>query len=72
MNARNAIREACKHNGTSLAELARTLGKERHYGTGITRGVAKIDTFASIMDALGYDVVARSRGDGYEFVVPPK
>lgn len=72
MDARDAIVAACNHRGISRKRLSEQLGMERHYTYGISRGNVRIDTFATVMDKLGYDVIARSRSDGFSIRIPPE
>lgn len=60
-------------SGMSNTTIARTLGKSPKYMCPIRYGqaVPRTDTMASICDAVGYDLIVRSRTDDTEFVIEP-
>ena len=67
------LAEILEREGISTVQASRMYGKHKSYITSLlSRGtVPKADTLAGILDAIGYDLIARSRADGYEFTIPP-
>lgn len=75
MHADKVLRSIIERNNTTIANAARQLGKSDSYFSGIfSRGsIPKTDTYAGILDTFGYDLIARDRDDGFEFLIdPPK
>ena len=61
--------------GITPIEASRRIGKSDTYFNNFRfrHSVPKADTMAEICDEFGYDLVARSREDGFEFLIdPPK
>ena len=69
MKAYEALRDALEREGVTAYQLAQTLGRSRYYVSNIIlrKTDPKVSTLAQTLDSLGYDLVARSREDGFEF-----
>lgn len=73
MRADKVLRAILDKEGVSTIQASVTMGKSKGYVSAIlSRNIMpKTDTMAAICDALGYDLLARSRDDGYEFNIDP-
>lgn len=73
MNAKEVFRHVVDNSGLSRAELARSMGRTTSYFRNVlSRGsIPKLDTFAEITDAAGYDLLVRKRSTGEELVIDP-
>lgn len=72
MKATTIIDYAMVFENVSKSELARRLGNRSP--SSITNAInrengPRIDTFVRIMDAMGYEVIVRKRGEGKGFAV---
>ena len=67
------ITQMMKREHKSKREVSKVMGKSPRYLDPIVYDgrSPRVDTFAGIVDAMGYDLVARSRDDGFEFRVDP-
>lgn len=56
-----------------VGEVSRRMGKSpRYLDTYKYHGrIPKIDTFAEMLSACGYELIARNSTDGYEFLIDP-
>jgi transcriptional regulator with XRE-family HTH domain len=59
--------------GVTAAEMSRRLGKSRLYMTTLfaNERVPTIGTMTSVCKELNYDLLVRSRDDGYEITIDP-
>ena len=73
MRADKVLREILIREDVSTIQASRSLCKSDGYMTAILakKTIPTADTMAAICDALGYDLIARSREDGYEFTIDP-
>lgn len=73
MRADKVLRAILDKEGVSTIQASVTMGKSKGYVSAIlsTKAMPKTDTMAKVCDALGYDLIARSREDGYEFTIDP-
>lgn len=73
MRANEAIKSMLDKEGVSTIQASKNMGKSRGYLSSVIsqRVIPKADTMAAICDTLGYDLIARSREDGYEFTIDP-
>lgn len=71
VNAKDAVGEVVSRSGEGPMALSRKLGRHESYlSTTISRrSVPKLDTFADIADACGFELVLR--GHGTELVIEP-
>lgn len=71
MNAKDATKYVIQASGRSMRALAVEMGKSPMYLAGVTsRGsVPKLDTFADIARACGYELILR--GHDEEHVIEP-
>ena len=72
MDARSALRHVVSMSGKTAAAVSQEMGLTRNFVTNtISRGSApRLDTFARIASACGYEVVLR--GYGEEVIVEPE
>lgn len=73
MRADQVIKTMLEREQVSTIQASKALGKSRGYLSSVIaqRVIPKADTMAGICDTLGYDLIARSREDGYEFTIDP-
>jgi len=73
MRADHVIKSMLEKEQVSTIEASKALGKSRGYLSSVIaqRVIPKADTLAAICNVLGYDLIARSRVDGYEFTIDP-
>ena len=73
MKAKDALRSMLEYEGVSAAAVASAMGKSSKYLHPILYAgrIPQADNYAAICDALDYDLLARSRKDGQEFVIDP-
>lgn len=73
MTAAEIVREVLRREGVSTIELSKMLEKSRGYANRMIYTDNMVsDVFSEMCDALGYDVVVRSREDGAEFFLSPR
>ena len=61
-----------RREGVSTVELSKILGKSQGYANRlISKDNVISDVFSEMCDALGYDVIVRSREDGAEYFLSP-
>lgn len=67
MDAKQLIQTMMKDSGTTGVGLSRAMGKTDGFVSAtLARGsVPKVDTFAAMADAMGYEVVVRGHGREY-------
>lgn len=73
MRADKVLKEMLAREHVSTIDASKIMGRSKGYvSTFISRHtIPKADTMAAICDAMGYDLIARSREDGYEFTIDP-
>ena len=73
MQACEIIREIMRREGVSGKELSLRLDKSPSYISVLLaeKKSTKISTMAHVCEELGYDLIARSRDDGFEFFIDP-
>ena len=73
MRADKVLRSILDKEGISSIRVSESMGRSKTYVNRIlaTHAMPKTDTMAGICDAMGYDLIARSRNDGYEFYIDP-
>lgn len=73
MRADKVLREILSREGLSPVQASRKIGHNQNYLASIfyKKTVPKVSTYAGILYELGYDLVARSREDGFEFHISP-
>lgn len=73
MRADKVLKEMLIRESISTIDASKAMGKNRAYVSKLlsTQTMPKTDTMAAICDAVGYDLIARSREDGYEFTIDP-
>ena len=67
------LRDIMARENLSAREVSRRMGRHDAYlSVTLNRGShPRTDTLASMLDAMGYDLVAVSRDDGHEVMVTP-
>ena len=73
MNGREILRAAMKERGVTQSAVAEQLGEAQHgLSAKITRERMSLDTFRSVLNAVGYDVAVIDRENGeVRWVVDP-
>lgn len=73
MRADKVLRAILKRESITYMAASRKMGRTESYlGSIISKGtIPRVDSMARICDALGYDLLARSRDDGFEFYIDP-
>lgn len=73
MDALTAMSAAITNSGMTNYAVSKVLGKSAAYvGATIARGsIPRVDTYATILNACGYDLLLRKRSDGAEIVIDP-
>ncbi len=73
MRADKVLREIISKEGLSATEVSKRIGKTRQYMTTLFshHRIPQADTMARICDVVGYDLLVRSRDDGYEITIDP-
>lgn len=74
MEPLEALSSAIKTSGLSRYAVSRRLGKTQAYiGAMFSReSIPKTDTYATIADVCGYDLLLRRRADDSEIVIDPQ
>lgn len=74
MRADKVLKAILAKDGKKAREITEHMGRSpRYLDQTIYRGnVPKTGTFSEILDACGYDLIARSRDDGFEFLITPE
>ncbi len=73
MTAAEIVREVLRREGVSTVELSSKLNKSRGYANSIISNDNVIsNVFSEMCDALGYDVIVRSREDVAEYFLSPR
>ena len=75
MKAKEVLRLMLESSGMSTGAVAVAMGKSKRYLHPILYSNAdkspQVDNFATMCDVMGYDLLARSREDGTEYVIDP-
>jgi len=73
MRADKVLREILAREGLTPIQASRRIGRNQNYIASLLykKTVPKISTYAGILYELGYDLVAKSREDGFEFHIDP-
>ena len=73
MRADKVLREIIDKENLSATEVSLRVGKTRKYMSTLFshHRIPQADTMAGICDAIGYDLLVRSRDDGYEILIDP-
>lgn len=71
MKSYEVLRDALEREGITAYRLSLAIGKSQAYVTNIINRKVdpKVSTLTQTLDSLGYDLVARSREDGFEFEI---
>ena len=71
MKSYEVIRDTLEREGITGYQLSHSIGCSNSYVTNIIniKKDPRVSTLTKILDALGYDLVARSREDGFEFEI---
>lgn len=73
MRADKVLRAILDKDGLTAIQASERMGKSKTYVNNIIskETIPRADNMAAICDAVGYDLIARSREDGYEFTIDP-
>lgn len=73
MQADKVLRTILAREGVSAEKVSRALGKSPRYLDmyRYRSRTPKVDTFATILQACGYELIARNLSDGYELPLDP-
>lgn len=73
MRADKAIRAMLDREGMSTIRASELMGKSKGYVSRIlsTNAIPHADILANICDVAGYDLIAKSREDDFEFLIDP-
>lgn len=73
MEALDSLRQAINDSGLSMYAVSKLMGKTPIYiGALFSRGsTPRTDTYATIADACGYDLLLRKRDNGAEILIDP-
>jgi len=71
MNATETIRTLLEREGFSSTEASLRMGMKRAYLSSILSNnrTPKVNTLAKFAEAMNYELILRSRDDGYEFII---
>ena len=71
MNANKAIRDVLKREGKPSTEASILMGRKRAYLSAILSQDRdpRASTLAAFAEAMNYELVLRSRDDGFEFII---
>lgn len=74
MRADIIVREILRKEGLKSEKIAAQMDKSPRYlhPTIYGHAVPNASKFSQILDICGYDLIARSRDDGFEFLVTPE
>ena len=74
MNANQMLRKIFKEGGKSSSQVSREIGHSRNYiNSSLSRDInLGVDNLATILDAADYDLLARHRSSGKEYVITPR
>lgn len=74
MRADKVLLAIIAKEGLTDSEVSSRIGKSPRYLDSIRyrHAMPKTDTMATVCDAIGYDLLVRSRDDGYEIEIDPK
>ena len=74
MDANELILFMAESTGKPKSELSRSISDSRFYLNTILsrKTVPMANTYATIADVCGYDLLVRRRSDGYEIPIDPK
>ena len=73
MDAIDVLKAVFEKEGIVGTKLSAAMGKSKNYISAVmSRGSdPHCETMATILDAVNYDLIARSRDDGFEFTIAP-
>jgi len=73
VRADKVLKEMLEREHISTIEASKMMGRSKGYVSNLIsrHTIPRADTMAAICDAMGYDLIARSREDGYEFHIDP-
>lgn len=73
MQAIKVLPAILARENVSSTEISRRMGKGRTYLSAVISSgrTPQMDTLVTILDACGYDLIARNRADGTEHVIEP-
>lgn len=71
MNANDTIHSILNREGASSIDASLAMGRKRAYISAIlsNKRDPKSSTLAEFCEAMGYEVVVRSKRDGFEFTI---
>jgi len=71
MHTLTALSRIIDNVGLNMSSLSRSLGKGKNYiNNYYVKGIMpRVDTFAAIVGACGYDLIVRSRSSGEELLI---
>ena len=75
MDAKSVLNVVISTSGMNKTELAHAIGKSVNYisNYSVRGNIPRLDTFATIADVSGYEVVVRKRDNATEIIIdPPK
>lgn len=73
MQAIKVLQTILARENVSAPTISKRIGRNRAYVNTIfsSESVPQMDTLVTILDACGYDLIARNRADGTEHVIEP-
>lgn len=73
MQAIKVLQTILARENASAPTISKRIGRNRAYVNTIfaSESMPQIDTLVTILNACGYDLVARNRADGTEHVIEP-
>lgn len=73
MQAIKVLQTILARENVSAPTVSKRIGRNRAYVNTIfaSESVPQMDTLVTILDACGYDLIARNRADGTEHVIEP-
>ena len=70
MTSNDVVKLIIEREELSITDVSRKMGHERAYlNTRLARGNPKTSTLATFCEVVGYELVVRSKDDGFEFVI---
>ena len=72
MKARDTLIELAGLDDDKMAGLSVAMGRPREFMRDTLQRKRRADLMATALDEMGYDLVARSRDDGFEIEIDPK
>ncbi len=73
MQAIKVLQTILARENVSAPTISKRIGRNRAYVNTIfaSESMPQMDTLVTILDACGYDLIARNRADGTEHVIEP-